>query len=63
MQELVSHYHIPMLSALFIISEGINLSKLVDHHMYGSEGHGSVWLLSSALSLFPADLGYTEVPR
>jgi len=30
----------------------VNLGKLVDCHMYCSEGHGSIWLLSSALSLF-----------
>ena len=34
----------------------------IDHHMYGPEDHLSVWLLS-ALSLLPADLRYTEVPR
>ena len=41
----------------------VHLTQPIDYHMYGPESHLSVWLLFSALSLLPVDLGYTEVTR
>ena len=41
----------------------VDVTQPIDRHMYSPEDHLSVWLLFSALSLLPADLGYTEVPR